>query len=298
MIPWNKLPKDMQHAILWLVAFFTGGSASGCKPPMICDPAPPPSSTPTPGISRTPMICDPPPPPSRTPTPGLSRTPMICDPAPPPSRTPMICDPPPPPYGETRPPVTRRFFRVKNLRTAAAQTATGVTIKGTVTDQQGKPLPGVQVFIQGGVINQSARTDAQGAFVLQLPRAGNYTVTVEGDPGSTVTLALKTGEAATVDWVQDDGTSGERLPLAEIRSVEIVWESGLDFYAQSLWPEGQLQWTASGGTLAETDEVVTWQPPDEPGRYLIQVVADWGSAGLAVDSIVLVVGQDGSVVEG
>jgi hypothetical protein len=47
--------------------------------------------------------------------------------------------------------------------------------------------------------------------------------------------------------------------------------------------------------LAESDERVSWQPPAEPGRYLLQVIADWGQAGLAVDALVLVVEEDGSV---
>ena len=40
---------------------------------------------------------------------------------------------------------------------------------------------------------------------------------------------------------------------------------------------------------------MVWQPPAEPGRYLIQVVADWGRLGLAVDATVLVVQEDGRV---
>jgi hypothetical protein len=34
---------------------------------------------------------------------------------------------------------------------------------------------------------------------------------------------------------------------------------------------------------------VRWQPPAGPGRYLLQVVADWDYAGLAVDAVVLTV---------
>jgi hypothetical protein len=47
--------------------------------------------------------------------------------------------------------------------------------------------------------------------------------------------------------------------------------------------------------LVGAGERVTWQPPTEPGRYLLQVVADWGQAGLAVDALTLVVHDNGSV---
>lgn len=89
--------------------------------------------------------------------------------------------------------------------------------------------------------------------------------------------------------------SQDRLPLAEIRAVDIVWEDGLTFGAETPWSGARYRWSVSGGTLSESGEGVVWQPPTEPGRYLLQVVADWGQAGLAVDALVLAVGEDGSV---
>ena len=90
--------------------------------------------------------------------------------------------------------------------------------------------------------------------------------------------------------------SQDRLPLAEIRAVDIVWEDGLTFGAETPWPGAHYRWSTSGGTLSESGGGVVWQPPAEPGRYLLQVVADWGQAGLAVDALVLVVEEDGSVM--
>jgi hypothetical protein len=176
MVPWNKLPKDLQKAILSLIILYGSASVSCRLGPVICDPPPPPTTAPKP--TATPTV-----------------TPMICDPPPPPTVTPMICDPPPPPPtgGESRP---------------------------------------------------------------QLE---------------------------------------DRLPLAEIRAVEIVWEDGLTFGAETFWPGARYRWSVSGGTLSESDEGVVWQPPAEPGRYLLQVVVDWGQAGLAVDALVLAVEEDGSV---
>jgi len=190
MAPWNKLPKDLQKAILTMIILYGSASVSCRLGPVICDPPPPPSVTP--------MICDPAPPPPMTPTPTAKPTvtPMICDPPPPPTVTPMICDPPPPPPS-------------------------------------------------GG----QSRLESQDRL----------------------------------------------LPLAEIRAVEIVWEDGLTFGAETPWPGAHYRWSTSGGTLAGSGERVVWQPPAEPGRYLLQVVADWGQAGLAVDALVLVVAEDGSM---
>jgi hypothetical protein len=96
--------------------------------------------------------------------------------------------------------------------------------------------------------------------------------------------------------------SNAALPLAEIRTVSIYWddssadgEEGLRFEAASPWPRARYRWSASGGSLDDNGSEATWRPPDREGRYLLQVVADWEAAGLAVDALVLVVGEDGSV---
>ena len=214
MIPWSKLPKDLQKAILVMITLYGGSTAAACRPPgpLICDPAPAPTTSPIPLI--TPIICDPAPPPALTVSPLLASptptatltptatpaatptTPIICDPAPPPSATPMIFDPPPAPSS----------FR---------------------------------------------ETPSDGVFAT--------------------------------------------LPLAEIRSVVIERSAALTFAAKTPWPGARMRWTASGGALLEDGQAVTWQPPAEPGRYLLQVVADWGQVGLAVDARVLEVGNDGRV---
>ena len=90
--------------------------------------------------------------------------------------------------------------------------------------------------------------------------------------------------------------SHSSLPLAEIRSVAIVRTDALTYTARTPWPGARMRWTASGGALVEHGNVVSWQPPADPGRYLLQVVADWGQAGLAVDALVQEIGQDGRVV--
>ena len=85
------------------------------------------------------------------------------------------------------------------------------------------------------------------------------------------------------------------LPLAEIRSVQILWAGGLAFEAETPWPGARYRWSASGGLLEDRDGRMVWHPPLEPGLYLIQVAADWGSRGLAVDALALRVDGDGGV---
>lgn len=85
------------------------------------------------------------------------------------------------------------------------------------------------------------------------------------------------------------------LPLAEIRSVRIVRGAALTFSATTPWPGARMRWTVSGGALLENEQGVLWQPPAAPGRYLVQVVADWGQAGLAVDALAIEVGSHDTV---
>jgi hypothetical protein len=48
--------------------------------------------------------------------------------------------------------------------------------------------------------------------------------------------------------------------------------------------------------LIEEDDRVTWVPPPQSGRYLLQLVADWGADSLAVDALTLAITEDGTVV--
>ena len=122
------------------------------------------------------------------------------------------------------------------------------------------------------------------------------------DRSHSVPLDLKLHDLATVDWVAVSAESRAPLPLAEIRTVKIAQVTAgsaraqnLDFAAASPWPNADYCWTVSGGTLTASGPRVRWQPPVEPGRYLLQVVADWDFAGLAVDAVVLTVAADGRV---
>ena len=279
MVPWDMLPKDLQKAILAMIILYGGTRICAGPGPMVCDPPPPPTSTPVP--FKTPMICDPLPPPSRTVTPAPFKTPMICDPPPRPSIAPTVIAP--------------RHFQVTSLQTLADPLVQGAAVKGNVHDGQGRPLKGLQVIALGKSRYQAV-TGNEGDYVINIGEPGEYSIMVEDDQAHAVSLQLKQHDVIVIGWVEVKQTSSQiLLPLAEIRSVDVVWGDGLTFSAESPWPDARLRWSVSGGVLVEKDDCVTWQPPAEPGRYLLQVVADWGQAGLAVDALTLVVEEDGSL---
>ena len=286
MLPWNMLPKDLQKAILAMIVLYGGTLACSPTGPMVCDPPPPPSMMPRPTPSRTPMVCDPPPPP-RIATP--SRTPMICDPAPPPTVAPKPTLTP----GVVAP----RHFQVRSLKTSSDPALAGAKVQGRVVNQQGQPLSGIKVSAEGKSRVQVV-TGSDGEFSLYISEPGDYRIMVEGGLDHALNLQLEQHDLVTIEWVEVKETSQAPLPLAEIRTVDIVWDDGLAFDAETPWPDARYRWSVSGGTLVDEGGRVTWQPPAEPGRYLLQIVADWGQTGLAVDALTLIVEKDGNVTVG
>jgi hypothetical protein len=208
---------------------------------------------------------------------------MICDPAPPPSITPTA--------------VRQRHFQLRSLQMSTDLTLAGAGVRGKVMDSRGQPLAGLKVVAQdpNSDLRFESVTDRNGAFMLLIPKLGAYLLMVESDHANELPLSLKLHDLAIVEWAEIAGQSQLSLPLAEIRTVDIIWDDGLTFDAETPWPDARYRWSASGGTLVEEGGRVTWQPPAEPGRYLLQVVADWGQAGLAVDALTLVIEEDGSM---
>jgi len=312
MIPWNKLSKEAQHTILTLVVMSGSAASTRCLPPMVCDPAPPPRSA-TPLPPRSPIICDPAPPPSMTPT--RFQTPIICDPPPPPARTPtpsparsatplpprspIICDPAPPPSRslQTTTPIVQRKFQLRNLQMTTDVALPGAVVRGKVFDAKGQPLGNVQITLQGDG-TYATITAPDGSFSMLVTNAGAYSLVVGGDKTSTLFLQLQKSDVAMVEYQDLGSQSSLTLPLAEIRSVDIVWGDELVFAADSPWANARYRWSVSGGALIEEGVCVTWQPPAEPGRYLLQLFADWGRDGLAVDALTLTVTEDGLVYIG
>ena len=326
MVPWQKLPRDLQKALLAIVVLSGGAAAASSCRPMVCDPAPPPRTSPTPPF--TPMICDPAPPPRMTPaptmtptptmTPASTFTPMICDPAPPPTITrtptltpastftPMICDPAPPPDLTPRPEPTAGAalpgFAVRSVQIIPDRVHEGIEVRGTVVDRQGNPVQQAKITLAAPGVEITSRTSSDGIYTLHFPDPGSYRMFVGVDMSHSVPLELKLHDLATVDWTAVGSTSQAPLPLAEIRTVKIAQVAvgsasarGLAFTAASPWPGADYNWRVSGGTLMQAGPRVSWQPPAASGRYLLQVVADWDYAGLAVDAVVLTVAADGRV---
>jgi len=202
----------------------------------------------------------------------------------------MICDPPPPPSV-----APLRHFQIRSFRMSSDETLAGAAVQGTVVNQLGQPLADLKVTARANGTVIDAWTDLNGAFFLPIPEPGVYLIMLNDDESTGLTQELKQHDLAIVEWVEIEQYSQSRLPLAEIRAVDIVWEDGLTFGAETPWPGARYRWSMSGGTLVGSGERVVWQPPAEPGRYLLQVVADWGHAGLAVDALTLVVEEDGSI---
>ncbi len=256
---WDQLPGDVQKALL-VTLVVLGGTRAGCQyvGPIICDPAPPPPTTP--------MICDPPPPPATvwaTPYPTVTVAPG-------------------------------QHFIPQIVEMSADPAIYGALIRGTAFGQDGQPLPGLPVVVRGEGWEVRAVSDRDGFFSVEVASAGTYLVYVEGDEDNALTIALTPQAVVTVNLQETWDESHAPLPLAEVRSVRIDWQGGLTFAARSPWPGARCRWSVSGGVLIDGGEQVTWQPPAEPGRYLLQVVADWGWRGLAVDTLTLTVDKDGN----
>jgi hypothetical protein len=208
---------------------------------------------------------------------------MICDPAPVPSIAPTAA--------------RQRHFQVRSLQMSTDLTLAGAGVRGKVMDSRGRPFAGLKVVAQdpNSDLRFESVTDRNGAFRLLIPKLGAYLLMVENDHSNGLPLNLKLHDLAIVEWAEIAGQSQLSLPLAEIRTVDIIRDDGLTFSAETPWAEARYRWSASGGTLLEEGGRVTWQPPAEPGRYLLQVVADWGQAGLAVDALTLVIEEDGNI---
>lgn len=260
---WSQLPDDLQKAALIMLIAYGGTSVSCRSGPVICDPAPPPSATP--------MVCDPPPPPSVTP------------------------GPPPVPTVTVAP---GQHFTARIVQVTSDARVAGGLILGTVVDQYGQPLGGLSIVAQRDGWEVRSASDQAGAFSLDVPEPGTYSLAIGGDEAGALGLTLELHDVVTVEWVESWEEARAPLPLAEIRTVEIVSEGGLAFAAETPWPGARLRWSVSGGRLLNADSAVHWQPPEEPGRYLLQVVADWGRKGLAVDAATLVVENDGNLTLG
>ena len=177
-------------------------------------------------------------------------------------------------------------------------TLSGAAVRGIIYDRQSRPYGGVKVTVQSAGARVDTVTAADGSFLIQVASPGSYQLLVGADSSSAVPLELKPFDVATVELKEIEPQSAAPLPLAEIRVVDIVWGDDLTFKAETAWADARYRWSVTGGSLIESEGSVTWQPPAESGRYLLQLVADWGASGLAVDSLELAVSAEGYILVG
>ncbi len=210
---------------------------------------------------------------------------QACDCRGPLSPTPMICDPAPPPRTQPRP-------------VSSASPIPSPTVRPMIVDPTAPPPT------QPGAASSPSPTPS--------PTAGPSTPPVICDPAppplpnpAPPAMPMKTPmicdpapnpvDAPRPAAAGHQAQPQTSLPRAEIRTVAIVAGEGLTFQAETPWPGARFLWSTSGGALVTRGASATWQPPAAPGRYLLQVAADWGHTGLAVDALTLIVAQDGSI---
>lgn len=184
---------------------------------------------------------------------------------------PRVCDPPPPPTtaptpSRTRPPVI-----------CDPMPPPSVTRTPTITP--------TQTMTPTGTITPGSRT------TLTPTRPP-----VICDPAPMPPVTPRPGGSSRYEGpASPEAAAQDVLPLAEIRCVEILWAGGLTFEASSPWPGAAYRWSVSGGLMEAEGDRIVWHAPSEPGLYLIQVAADWGRRGLAVDALALRVNEGGGV---
>jgi hypothetical protein len=216
------------------------------------------------------------------------------------TRAPIICDPAPPPRTQTLQatvtPIASRRFQLRSLQMATDNTLKGAMVRGSIYNRQGEPMENVKVTVQSGNFIVDTVTARNGSFLLRVSNPGSYQIIIADDKNNALPLQLNLFDVANTEWVEFNPQSQLTLPLAEIRRVDIVWGNDLTFGVESAWMNAQYHWSVSGGALIEAENHVTWIPPSAPGHYLLQVVADWGADGLAVDSMALAVNADGNII--
>jgi len=120
---------------------------------------------------------------------------------------------------------------------ATPATGSGETLQGRLVNE-GEPLEGVSVTVttaDGGDVGE-AETDEDGAFVVPLPKAGDYTITLDEDTlpdgvairegrSASVTLPVAVGQQRNVLFPLGEGTRNvqtklDRLPTLAVEGLQ------------------------------------------------------------------------------
>jgi hypothetical protein len=112
--------------------------------------------------------------------------------------------------------------------TGPAPSGTPGTVRGKVVDEEGNPIQGARVRIEGTAL--STTTDENGEFTLENVPAGDYSLEVEKDGYEQETSSVTVSEGQITDVPtstlmvesEDDGEEASYLPLILILIVIVV----------------------------------------------------------------------------
>ncbi|HEV2768046.1 MAG TPA: branched-chain amino acid ABC transporter permease [Acidimicrobiales bacterium] len=126
---------------------------------------------------------------------------------------------------------------VPGVPAAAQETGGGESVRGTITDGDGEPVEGVDIFVEtaGGEEVGTATTGSDGTYELELPGPGEYRATIDQETLEEQELELRNPDKATLEFPVRSGQSRPLLfPLGESgRSI-----SGTFIRALQLMVEG------------------------------------------------------------
>src|SRR5215204_6968126 len=97
------------------------------------------------------------------------------------------------------------------------------TVKGTITDDEGQPLPGVSVTVKGSFLG--AITDEKGTYRIYLKTPGTYTVQwqhVGFQPAEQTLTAAADAEVNASATLQKTSASLKEITVTASRKVEMV----------------------------------------------------------------------------
>jgi neutral amino acid transport system permease protein len=161
------------------------------------------------------------------------------------------------------------------LASPASASDSGATLIGSVLDNGGSPVEGLDVTVtaQQGDFTETATTDAQGSFIVPVPGGGAYRVTVDPESapeGVTVPPRLAEQGAQTKVPDNDSGTISLTMKRAEsLRgTMSNEGEPLTDVEVSVSGPEGFSE-------TAVTDEDGAWEVfLPQPGSYEVSIDPD------------------------
>jgi outer membrane receptor protein involved in Fe transport len=103
-----------------------------------------------------------------------------------------------------------------------ATTFAQTTVKGTVTDNNGQPLPGANIIIDG--TTTGTISDFDGNYTLTYNQAPPFKITVSSVGFESVTKEVTTNPQ-TLDFVLVEGTSLDEVVISASRTPERIFES-------------------------------------------------------------------------